>query len=888
MFRLLASLCSKSLFALVLGLFSLGLSANGELSGSWYDPERNGEGFHIEIWDEGQALAIWFTYPGDSDPAEAEQAWILGVGTYGDNTITIKDAVKFGGPVFGPNYDKGDLQERIWGDLTFTFQDNTTGKVVFDGADGAGEINLTHLSSIAEDTGENTLPVAFSGSWYDPDTNGQGWFIEVLSDETAIAYWFTYDENGNQAWNLGVGFIDGNRIVMRDAIRGVGTRFGEGFVKEHVEFPVYVEQILEFNDCQSGSARYRTKEDLVGGTLPMVRLTGIQGKPCQVLTIEANEGGYIAAEGEQPDCLEGRSCLVNLSADNPSKTITAVPRPGQEFKGWEQAGGEFCSQDEATCVLETTNVEGDASLAPVFEPEGSIFFPPRGSVRVCRFDADVDTKDTTCTIENFEKYGQGPLDAFVVTNPDIVFVDVPWRKQELAQLPDNIKNDMCWAGYLEGQGIDLASYTPVPPADIWDDAALDEMTLPVFFGRFYYDYLDDPDAAGLITRSLSAYAKASTWLDLEFPEDENRVYNLGLHMAVYLRAWKAVRNDPVISNTQRAEIDQYLHGLARLLTISIAHENGASNPDEVGDTLNHAWSRDLAVMMYGIMTGNDALFQVGIARYFAILDGLVRPDGSHVYESQRAGAALHYSLNATAVMIRMAELAANQGYDLYSAEVNGIGLHKIVEFHISVLEDETLIHPYSGATKLFCTPEQCDNWDRQRGNHPFAIPADFAWAEFDVYRSRFPDNPLVERFLAMHPDETNVNPWEGPFLTACDFRDVTPYLEDPPQLSGRVVSAVDGETPVSPVSVELFHVDTQEWVGVFESTDPDGYYSLDGIPDGEYYLYFDAYDAAADFVDELYDEQPCEAFPCEATATATKITIEDGKAIEINEDLAPR
>ena len=282
------------------------------------------------------------------------------------------------------------------------------------------------------------------------------------------------------------------------------------------------------------------------------------------------------------------------------------------------------------------------------------------------------------------------------------------------------------------------------------------------------------------------------------------------------------------------------------------------------------------------------MFQMGIARYFAILDGLVRPDGSHVYESQRGGAALLYSLNATAVMIRMAELAANQGYDLYSAEVNGIGLHKIVEFHLSVLEDETLLHPYSGASTLFCTPEQCENWNNQRGNHPFGIPADRAWPEFDIYRKRFPDSPLVDRFLELFPDETNVNPWEGPYLQACEFRDVQPYLADPPQLSGRVVSSVDGQTPISPVSIELFNVETLEWVGIFESTDQEGNYSLDGIPAGEYYLFFDAYDAASGYQDELYDEMPCDAFPCEATGAATTVIIEDGVSREINEDLSPR
>ena len=44
------------------------------MSGSWYTPERNGEGFTLQVLEDGTAHAIWFTYP----PAgsAAQQAWI--------------------------------------------------------------------------------------------------------------------------------------------------------------------------------------------------------------------------------------------------------------------------------------------------------------------------------------------------------------------------------------------------------------------------------------------------------------------------------------------------------------------------------------------------------------------------------------------------------------------------------------------------------------------------------------------------------------------------------------------------------------------------------------------------------------------------------------------
>ena len=31
------------------------------MSGSWYTPERNGEGFTLQVLDNGTAHALWFT-----------------------------------------------------------------------------------------------------------------------------------------------------------------------------------------------------------------------------------------------------------------------------------------------------------------------------------------------------------------------------------------------------------------------------------------------------------------------------------------------------------------------------------------------------------------------------------------------------------------------------------------------------------------------------------------------------------------------------------------------------------------------------------------------------------------------------------------------------------
>lgn len=157
--------------------------AQTDYSGSWYNPSRNGEGFHIQLLDNGQALVIWFTYPGVSDDPATEQSWILGIGEFSGNTITINDAFKANGPVFGDGYDKDDFNRIIWGDLSVTFSGAATGVVNYDGLDGAGSTNISRITSIVGTEVKSSLPDGVSGAWYDPETDGQGWFVDRRSTQ---------------------------------------------------------------------------------------------------------------------------------------------------------------------------------------------------------------------------------------------------------------------------------------------------------------------------------------------------------------------------------------------------------------------------------------------------------------------------------------------------------------------------------------------------------------------------------------------------------------------------------------------------------------------------------------------------------------------------------
>lgn len=62
-------------------------------SGSWYDPSRSGEGFTLQILEDGSALAVWFTYPPVG--SAARQAWIIAEGGLAGGVVNHGDVQVF-------------------------------------------------------------------------------------------------------------------------------------------------------------------------------------------------------------------------------------------------------------------------------------------------------------------------------------------------------------------------------------------------------------------------------------------------------------------------------------------------------------------------------------------------------------------------------------------------------------------------------------------------------------------------------------------------------------------------------------------------------------------------------------------------------------------------
>ncbi|MGE5096941.1 MAG: hypothetical protein ACM3SO_17530 [Betaproteobacteria bacterium] len=263
-------------------------------SGSWYDPAHNGEGFTLQVLDNGTALALWYTYP----PAgsAAQQAWIYASdGIVDGDTIRFQNAYTTRGPRFGAQFDPSAVQLIPWGTIELRFTGCNSGQFSYSGpaAWGSGGYALTRLTALSElecagkrrlsTTGARRLDGlrSRSGSWFDPAHNGEGWQVEELPDGRTQVYWFTYDARGEQAWTIGVSDTSGTSMTVAQNLRPVGTHFGSAFSSSQITLQNWGRLELQLDSCLLGSARWdSTQSDFGSGALRPTRLSIPAGAVC--------------------------------------------------------------------------------------------------------------------------------------------------------------------------------------------------------------------------------------------------------------------------------------------------------------------------------------------------------------------------------------------------------------------------------------------------------------------------------------------------------------------------------------------------------------------------------------------------------------------------------
>ena len=275
------------------------------------------------------------------------------------------------------------------------------------------------------------IQAGHSAMWYDPARSGEGWMLEILPDDGAVVYWFTFDDEGKPRWLGGNGTIvrsdAGDELQFESLYAAHGPRFGPEFDPADAVREDVGSAIFRFQDCNSGEIAF----DAYGKqrTFPLTRLTRtmgangcrpIHGTPGEPIQPYAGQSGswYDPASSGQGFTLawlaNGDAALVWFTFDNEGKPywMTAIGKP----------------EDERIVFPELLSVQG-GRFAEAFDPE-AVTRTPWGRMELA-LECDAGQASYFPAEEGF---AEGQLDLQRLTR--LESPACPWVKPKLTDLYD--------------------------------------------------------------------------------------------------------------------------------------------------------------------------------------------------------------------------------------------------------------------------------------------------------------------------------------------------------------------------------------------------------------------------------------------------------------------
>ena len=145
----------------------------------------------------------------------------------------------------------------------------------------AGDGPVTTEVSFVVQTSLFEIVSAMSGSWYDPENPGHGASIEFMhGSKQALVYWFTFDQDKNNLWLIGLGEYEGSQATL-ELLQASGGAFPPSFDPDEVNFEVWGTLQLDFNDCLGGSMSWTPIDaSYSSGEMPLSRISPRNGLPC--------------------------------------------------------------------------------------------------------------------------------------------------------------------------------------------------------------------------------------------------------------------------------------------------------------------------------------------------------------------------------------------------------------------------------------------------------------------------------------------------------------------------------------------------------------------------------------------------------------------------------
>ena len=256
------------------------------------------------------------------------------------------------------------------------------------------------------------LDSGISSAWYDVSHDGEGFLLEMLANNIALIFWYTFNREGEQDWYVATGEVSGNRIEFSALYQSTGTVFGPEFDPDKIVRTVVGSASFIFTGCDSGSMTYQIGSEQ--GSMELKRLTNLMGLSC------GNEPALDSSTSPLPEMAKLSGSWFDRSHDGEGYNVEILSE-GRALVFWFTYGpdgkrrwmfGVGEDRDGKIVVDELLTTSGGI-FGPDFDPD-TVIKTPWGSLEL-----DMDCSGGTATYNSSEAgFGSGVLNIEKLTNID--------------------------------------------------------------------------------------------------------------------------------------------------------------------------------------------------------------------------------------------------------------------------------------------------------------------------------------------------------------------------------------------------------------------------------------------------------------------------------------
>jgi hypothetical protein len=205
--------------------------------------------------------------------------------------------------------------------------------------------NCASNGPVTVEDDQQPIPIntGLNDAWFNPDTSGQGFFINVFPNTRLMFLsWFTYDTerpppeveanlgDAGHRWLTAQGNYELGEATLSVTLSEGGTF--DSPAPEVMNTPNYGTMVVRFNDCKTGEIEYDLPSIGDSGTIPISRVTYDNVTDCQ------ERVGEIPDE-QRPDSVSGSNPLLNDAWFNPDTAgqgffFNVFPESGLAFLSW--------------------------------------------------------------------------------------------------------------------------------------------------------------------------------------------------------------------------------------------------------------------------------------------------------------------------------------------------------------------------------------------------------------------------------------------------------------------------------------------------------------------------------------------------------------------------